>query len=81
MQGVNGGHGKAAQSLGLNYEIEKVTDLEHMIGLGVMATPALAVHGAGDPWGRVADLQREMIAPVLTGGASPGRFISLIGET
>jgi small redox-active disulfide protein 2 len=44
---------EAAQSLGLEYELEKVTDLEHMVGLGVMATPALAVHGVVKVEGRV----------------------------
>lgn len=36
---------KAAQELGLDYEIEKVEDLESMMALGVMATPALVVDG------------------------------------
>lgn len=44
---------KAAQSLGFEYELEKVTDLEHMVGLGVTATPALAVHGVVKVEGRV----------------------------
>lgn len=48
---------KAAQSLGVEYEIEKVTDLEHMIGLGVMATPALAVDGKLKVAGRVPSVE------------------------
>ena len=48
---------KAAQSLGVAYQIEKVTDLEHMIGLGVMATPALAVDGKLKVSGKVPSVE------------------------
>ena len=48
---------KAAQSLGLEYQIEKVTDLEHMSGLGVMMTPALAVGGKVKVEGRVPSVE------------------------
>src|ERR1035437_6190793 len=34
---------KAAQALGLPYELEKVTDLKRIMAFGVMTTPALAV--------------------------------------
>ena len=34
---------KAAQSLGLPYELEKVTDLKQIMAFGVMTTPALAI--------------------------------------
>ena len=33
----------AAQAMGLNYELEKVTDMNGIIDAGVMRTPALAV--------------------------------------
>jgi small redox-active disulfide protein 2 len=36
----------AAQSLGLDYELEKVTDINRIIEAGVTRTPALAVNGA-----------------------------------
>jgi small redox-active disulfide protein 2 len=36
---------KAAQSLGLQYELEKVTDLKQIMSFGVMTTPALVVNG------------------------------------
>ena len=36
---------QAAQSLGLPYELEKVTDLKQIMSFGVMATPALVVDG------------------------------------
>ena len=34
----------AAQALEINYEIEKVTDINKIIDAGVMRTPALAVN-------------------------------------
>jgi small redox-active disulfide protein 2 len=48
---------EAAKALGLEYQIEKVTDLEHMIGLGVMRTPALAVNGKVKVAGRVPSVE------------------------
>lgn len=36
---------KAAQSAGLPYELEKVTDLKQIMSFGVMMTPALVVDG------------------------------------
>lgn len=36
---------QAARELGLEYEIEKVTDISTIMGYGVMTTPALVVDG------------------------------------
>ncbi len=36
---------QAAKELGLDYEIEKVTDITTIMGYGVMTTPALVVDG------------------------------------
>lgn len=36
----------AAKELGIDYEIEKVTDLNTIIDMGVMSTPALAIDGS-----------------------------------
>lgn len=36
---------KAAQELGVDYTIEKVTDMNAIIDAGVLRTPALAVDG------------------------------------
>jgi small redox-active disulfide protein 2 len=36
---------QAAKELGLDYEIEKVTDIAKIMEFGVMTTPALAVDG------------------------------------
>jgi protein-disulfide isomerase len=41
----------------VEYQIERVTDLEHMVGLGVMATPALAVDGDLKVEGRVPSVE------------------------
>jgi len=35
----------AARELGIDYQLEKVTDIEAIMGFGVMMTPALAVDG------------------------------------
>ena len=44
---------KAAQSLGLEYELEKVTDLKQIMSFGVMMTPALIVDGKVKVSGKV----------------------------
>jgi small redox-active disulfide protein 2 len=44
---------KAAQTLGLQYEIEKVTDLNRIMSFGVMMTPALVVDGQVKVSGKV----------------------------
>ena len=36
---------QAAQTLGLPYELEKITDLNRIMSFGVMMTPALVVDG------------------------------------
>jgi small redox-active disulfide protein 2 len=48
---------EAAQSLAVEYQIERVTDLEHMVGLGARATPALAVDGDLKVEGRVPSME------------------------
>jgi small redox-active disulfide protein 2 len=44
---------KAAQTLGLPYELEKVTDLKQIMAFGVMTTPALVVDGQVKVAGKV----------------------------
>jgi small redox-active disulfide protein 2 len=44
---------QAAQDLGLQYELEKVTDVNRYADFGVMFTPALVVDGAVKLSGRV----------------------------
>lgn len=44
---------QAAKELGIEYEIEKVTELNKIMGFGVMMTPALAVDGVVKSVGKV----------------------------
>ena len=44
---------KAAQSLDLQYELEKITDLKQIMAFGVMMTPALVVDGEVKVAGKV----------------------------
>jgi small redox-active disulfide protein 2 len=43
----------AANDLGIEYEVEKVTDIKNIMAFGVMMTPALAVDGAVKSAGKV----------------------------
>jgi small redox-active disulfide protein 2 len=43
----------AARELGLEYRLEKVSDLKAIMGFGVMRTPALVIDGAVKVAGRV----------------------------
>ena len=45
----------AAKDLGIDYELEKVTDVNDIMKYGVMMTPALAVDGEVKLSGKVAD--------------------------
>jgi small redox-active disulfide protein 2 len=56
---------KAAQTLGLQYELEKVTDLKQIMAFGVMMTPALVVDGKVKVAGKVPNLNelKTMLQP------------------
>ena len=45
----------AARALEIEYELEKVTDINEMMKLGVMMTPALVVDGAVKSVGKVPE--------------------------
>ncbi len=45
---------KAAKELGLDYQLEKVTNITQIMSFGVMITPALAVNGKVKIAGKVA---------------------------
>jgi small redox-active disulfide protein 2 len=47
----------AAEDLGLDCEIEKVTDVNEIMEFGVMMTPALAMDGEVKVAGKVAGVQ------------------------
>jgi small redox-active disulfide protein 2 len=44
---------EAARKLGIEYELEKVTDINEIMKFGVMMTPALAVDGVVKVAGKV----------------------------
>ena len=47
----------AAKALGIEYAIEKVTDINEIMKFGVMMTPALAVDGQVKTVGKVASVE------------------------
>ena len=55
---------QAAQTLGLQYELEKITDLKQIMAFGVMLTPALVVDGKVRVSGKVPsvdDLKKLLV--------------------
>ncbi|MDP2790775.1 MAG: thioredoxin family protein [Rectinemataceae bacterium] len=56
---------EAVAELGLPAEIEKVSDIEAIVEMGVMMTPALAIDGVVKSVGRV--LTKEQVASYLRG--------------
>lgn len=55
---------EAAKSLGIEYEMEKVTDIAAILSFGIMMTPALAVDGVVAVSGKVpsTDELRKILA-------------------
>jgi small redox-active disulfide protein 2 len=49
---------KAAQALGIDYELEKVTEIDQIMSFGVMVTPALAVDGVVKVVGKVPSVEQ-----------------------
>lgn len=49
---------KAAQALGIDYELEKVTEIDQIMSFGVMVTPALAIDGAVKVVGKVPSVEQ-----------------------
>jgi len=54
----------AAKALGIEYKLEKVTDINEIINFGVMMTPALVVDGTVKVVGRVPSVDeiKKMLA-------------------
>ena len=48
----------AAKSLGIEYQMEKITQIDRIMAFGVMTTPALVVDGEVKVAGRVPDLEQ-----------------------
>ncbi len=46
----------AARELGIDYTIEKITDINQILSMGVMFTPALVVDGEVKVTGKVPDV-------------------------
>ena len=44
----------AAKEMGVDYELEKVTDINDIMGFGIMMTPGLAIDGDVKSSGKVA---------------------------
>jgi small redox-active disulfide protein 2 len=55
---------KAAQELGIDYEIEKVTDIMEIASFGVMMTPGLVIDGKVKTAGKVTSV--EEVKKLLT---------------
>jgi small redox-active disulfide protein 2 len=55
---------QAAQEIGLECQIEKVSDIEAIMSFGVLSTPALVIDGAVKITGRVPTVAqlKEMLA-------------------
>lgn len=53
----------AAKELGIEYELEKVTDINEIMGFGVMLTPGLVIDGQVKATGKVpsSDEIRQML--------------------
>lgn len=47
----------AAKAAGIDYELEKVTDINEIMRFGVMMTPALAIDGEVKVVGKVPDFK------------------------
>ncbi len=47
----------AAQGLGIDYELEKITDINDILAYGIMMTPGLAVDGDIKVSGKVATVE------------------------
>ena len=60
---------QAAEALGLEFTLEKVTDIDAMLKLGIMSTPALVVDGQVKMVGKAgnADYVKQFLVPA--GGA------------
>ena len=62
----------AADRLGLQYELEKISDIMEITNHGVMATPALVIDGKVTVSGRVPS--EAEITTMLTSALASGEF-------
>jgi small redox-active disulfide protein 2 len=59
---------RAAAELGIDYELEKVTDMDQILSFGIMMTPGLAIDGEVQASGHV--LSVDKIKGLLQGKVS-----------
>jgi small redox-active disulfide protein 2 len=59
---------RAATELGIDYELEKVTDMDQILSFGIMMTPGLAIDGDVQSSGHV--LSVDKIKGLLQGKVS-----------
>ena len=54
---------KALEELGKKAELVKVTEIDKIVGYGVMSTPAIVIDGEVKSYGKVADVEeiKEML--------------------
>lgn len=57
---------EAVATLGIEAEVVKISDIETIVAMGVMSTPALAIDGVVKSSGRV--LTADQVASYLKGG-------------
>jgi small redox-active disulfide protein 2 len=57
---------EAIQELGIQADVEKVTDIDKIMEMGVMMTPALAIDGDVKSVGKV--LTKDQAAQIIKGG-------------
>jgi small redox-active disulfide protein 2 len=57
---------EAIQELGIQADVEKVTDIDKIMEMGVMMTPALAIDGEVKSVGKV--LTKDQAAQIIKGG-------------
>jgi len=57
---------EAIQELGIQVEVEKVTDIDRIMEMGVMMTPALAIDGDVKSVGKV--LTKDQAVQIIKGG-------------
>jgi small redox-active disulfide protein 2 len=58
----------AAKQLGIEYQLEKITDINEIISFGAMATPAIAIDGKVKLVGKVASAEQIKQLLAQSGG-------------
>ena len=67
----------AAKAIGLDYSIQKVTDIQEMMKFKIMSTPALVVDGVVHVAGRVPDVAQLQ---VLVRPGAPQKWVLIMNS-